>query len=608
MSNSNYSLTGEASQSLAIWQKVGVGLFAVGLYLVTLVFQVKGASETMQLFGGTFPSIYVYAFLAFGTMFIGSIIFTLQDQHFGSKKWVHHTNPLSIASYALAIFGLSILGFAWFGHLFFPKNLGLLLSLGALILSIAFQIFVKYGHTTSGIKNNYTYFNSLSSRGILGWIAGIFLTLFYIQLYLGKDPFPEMVSMFDGLSNVLKGQDANKWFLYGTLYTFVILFLGIKFMVKYRHNRYHLMRTIVVILSQLILAYFIPNIMEALNFNSATTLVDGKEVYQGYYDANPINSWPLNYKAFTPGTLKAQTAEAYQPLGLLYLFWGILMFLIVTPVVTYFVGKRWYCSWFCGCGGLAETGGDAFRHLSNKSVKAWKIERWLIHGVLVFVTLMTVAVLWPFFAKKEFSISMINVNTDVFFFTVTAIVFLAGFFLIRIQAKRSSKHNMLNLGLIILLVFELFLVMAYFGGTKEAFMIKSSQLKSVYGFFVGSTFSGIIGVGFYPILGNRVWCRFGCPMAGYMGIIQRFKSRFRITTNGGQCISCGNCSTYCEQGIDVRAYAQKGQNIVRASCVGCGVCSAVCPRGVLKLENGPEENRIQENPNLLGLLRDEQPQ
>ena len=40
-------------------------------------------------------------------------------------------------------------------------------------------------------------------------------------------------------------------------------------------------------------------------------------------------------------------------------------------------------------------------------------------------------------------------------------------------------------------------------------------------------------------------------------------------------------------GIDVRAYAEKGQDIVRASCVGCGICSAVCPRGVLKLENGP---------------------
>jgi ferredoxin-type protein NapH len=39
-------------------------------------------------------------------------------------------------------------------------------------------------------------------------------------------------------------------------------------------------------------------------------------------------------------------------------------------------------------------------------------------------------------------------------------------------------------------------------------------------------------------------------------------------------------------GIDVRVYAQRGDNIVRASCVGCGICAAVCPRGVLKLENG----------------------
>jgi MinD superfamily P-loop ATPase len=57
-------------------------------------------------------------------------------------------------------------------------------------------------------------------------------------------------------------------------------------------------------------------------------------------------------------------------------------------------------------------------------------------------------------------------------------------------------------------------------------------------------------------------------------------------------MSCGNCSTYCEMGIDVRAYAQAGRNIVRASCVGCGVCAAVCPRGVLRLENGPSGERF----------------
>jgi ferredoxin len=120
------------------------------------------------------------------------------------------------------------------------------------------------------------------------------------------------------------------------------------------------------------------------------------------------------------------------------------------------------------------------------------------------------------------------------------------------------------------------------------------------GFAIGSAFAGVVGTGFYPLMGNRVWCRFGCPLAAYLGLVQRFKSRFRITTNGGQCISCGNCSTHCEMGIDVRAYAQQGQNIVRSSCVGCGVCASVCPRGVLKLENGPEEGRIHEFPILIG--------
>ena len=73
---------------------------------------------------------------------------------------------------------------------------------------------------------------------------------------------------------------------------------------------------------------------------------------------------------------------------------GIAMIFIISPILTYRFGKRWYCSWVCGCGGLAETAGDPYRHLSDKSVNAWKIERWIIHGVLVFVTVTTAAVIF----------------------------------------------------------------------------------------------------------------------------------------------------------------------------------------------------------------------
>jgi Pyruvate/2-oxoacid:ferredoxin oxidoreductase delta subunit len=76
-------------------------------------------------------------------------------------------------------------------------------------------------------------------------------------------------------------------------------------------------------------------------------------------------------------------------------------------------------------------------------------------------------------------------------------------------------------------------------------------------------------------------------MAAMLGLIQKF-GRFRIAVKKDMCISCGNCSTYCEMGIDVRQYAMRNQDFKRASCVGCGMCAHVCPRGVLRLETRGE--------------------
>ncbi len=579
----NLSVAGDRSQMLSLFQKIGSAIFAIGIVGIYFIYDAKKENQ------------YFAAVIAFGIQLVGAFLFTYQGGKFSVKSdGRNYFSPLKIIAYIFAGVGVSVLASAWLGLLPEGKNdLYLFLMMVPFTLSIGIFSYALYADHVSGIKNNYVWNSTLSGRGVIGWIVGIILTIFYFEMYWGRNPFPQFIGLFDSLSLMLKGKVADKWFLYGTFYTFVILFLGIKFMIKYRHNRYQLIRTVVVIFSQLVFAYFIPNIMESLQFNGAEA---------GYYNGNPINSWPLhyNYSSFDVSTLKVYTAEAYQPAGMTYLIWGVLMFLVVTPVVTYFVGKRWYCSWFCGCGGLAETAGDSFRHLSNKSVKAWKIERWVIHSVMVFVLLMTLGAMLPFFMKSEFAIGFLTLNKNFFF--ITALLLLGGllFFFARSYKKQTIKNRYLAVAIIIIVMIVIALVMAYFTGTKNAFLIKSTTLKNTYGFFVGSAFSGVIGVGFYPILGNRVWCRFGCPMAGYMGLIQRFKSRFRITTNGGQCISCGNCSTYCEQGIDVRAYAQKGQNIVRASCVGCGVCSAVCPRGVLKLENGPEEGRITDNPILIG--------
>ena len=103
------------------------------------------------------------------------------------------------------------------------------------------------------------------------------------------------------------------------------------------------------------------------------------------------NAWPLDYTFFYGWRLDGYTSGG--AFGWFILFWGIGLALVIVPLLAYRFGKRWYCSWVCGCGGLAETLGDPFRHLSDKSLAAWRVERWLVHGVLVFAVVMTGVVL-----------------------------------------------------------------------------------------------------------------------------------------------------------------------------------------------------------------------
>ncbi|TXC76997.1 4Fe-4S binding protein [Luteibaculum oceani] len=395
----------------------------------------------------------------------------------------------------------------------------------AFLLSIGLMIIGGLGYIVpnikllgyKGIKNNHIYHQGLTSGKVSGIILGSYLILFYILLYWFPAYIVNWVLLVDPFSLAISGNPASQWFLYGFMYCLVMAVMGVRMAIKYRHNKYQLIRTGSVVFFQISFAFLIPEILVRFN--------------KPYMDFK--NIWPLDYDFFFGWNLDQLVAEG--TLGLFMLIWGIALVVVAVPVFTYFYGKRWYCSWVCGCGGLAETAGDPFRQLSDKSLKAWKIERYSIHGVLVFAIIMTGLTLYT-----------------------------------------------------------------YFSGSSTVLGLNTYDVQKSYGFLIGSAFAGVVGTGFYPMMGNRVWCRFGCPLAAYLGLVQRFKSRFRITTNGGQCISCGNCSTYCEMGIDVRWYAQRGQNIVRSSCVGCGVCSAVCPRGVLKLENGPEKGRVNNNPIIIG--------
>ena len=461
------------------------------------------------------------------------------------------------------------------------NTLFLTLALGLISGGIVLWANSLYANKLAGIKNDNTWFQSISSRGILGWITGVILTTFYIVLYfypsmlgMGKDEAANtgLIALFDPLSNLLSGRQASQWFVYGTLYTVAILAFGYKFILKYKNNKYQKLRTISVMFFQLAFAFLIPEFMYRMNSGLP------------YYDLKSI--WPLNYYIFDEWSVNGFLSNGN--IGVVLILFGIISIFVITPILTYKFGKRWYCSWVCGCGGLAETAGDSFRHLSSKKVSSWKIERWLIYTVLVFSVVMTVAMVYTYLGYEQNDFWLTRKLFIGLVIGFLSLVFALVMLLKRKELGRDAKSGAIGFASVITLLLVLHLT----GSTEEVFFIKSGTLRSAYGFYIGSIFSGVIGTGFYLILGNRSWCRFGCPMAAILGFQQRMFSKFRITTNGGQCISCGNCSTYCEMGIDVRAYAQKGENIVRSSCVGCGICSAVCPRGVLKLENGALEGRI----------------
>lgn len=334
--------------------------------------------------------------------------------------------------------------------------------------------------------------HDVTHRGITAFGLSFSLIAFYVLLYFGGQwGIPDVITPAARALGL-----GSKWTLYGALYTAAITLGGVYVTWKYKHNNYQIVRTSIVVLVQATLAFSVPLILKGF---------EQPEVYMSYL-------WPLKIEYFYPSTIKNWP--------IFFILWSILGSLLLVPILGVFFGKRWYCSWVCGCGGLANTAGDPFRHLSDKSEASWKFEKVSIHSVLIIALLLTGVV--------------------------------GASYLVEGNAPELKKT--------------------------------ADTMQHWYGIIVISILSGVVGVGLYPIGGTRIWCRFACPMAAILGLVQKF-GRYRITVKDNMCISCGMCSHYCEMGIDVRAYAQQNQDFTRAACVGCGLCEEVCPRGVLHLEN-----------------------
>ena len=115
-----------------------------------------------------------------------------------------------------------------------------------------------------------------------------------------------------------------------------------------------------------------------------------------------------------------------------------------------------------------------------------------------------------------------------------------------------------------------------------------------YNYIVDFWLVAVIPIALYPFFGGKIWCRYWCPLAAYNGWLARWYGRLQIVSND-KCITCTECSKYCQVGIDVMAFArnQEPMDNRNSSCIQCGICIDVCPVDVLSFALKPSTPRAE---------------
>ena len=347
------------------------------------------------------------------------------------------------------------------------------------------------------------------------WITSFaLLTYCFYVLKHKKDYFPfgqdDLLGAVPELLKVDLGFRTVDGSFWGTTsYAILILIFGImayrKYPSKTQKRRYLSLMTF-----QMFFLFGIPELLAPLvKYLGA---VDLARPWKFYAISVP---WPLSIWSVIDAPSWAggdtQTAIAWVAVGCAVSF-------VVVPIYVYFNGER-FCSYLCGCGGLAETLGDQWRHLAPRGSTSYKAEWFgkIILFLAIPVTLMILNDAWGFIQSDALT------NTQTF-----------------------ATHW--------------------------------------YSLMVDFWLASVLGVAFYPYLGNRVWCRFFCPLRAYMELLSKWFSRIAIDAND-KCIGCGECTRYCQMGIQVQQFAQKQEQFHNrnSACIQCGICIEVCPMEVLSI-------------------------
>lgn len=305
-------------------------------------------------------------------------------------------------------------------------------------------------------------------------------------------------------ADILADRGYQQGYLYSLLYTVVMVVFGGEAMIRWRKvardDRYQTYRYVSLLAFQVVF-FLVVNIV-------AVRALSVKYAWRAWGLYQPF---PLFFNTFfwwydgDPAWIMAFFVGA-----------GILGTLVAIPIAARNHGKR-FCTWICGCGGLAETLGDRWRHLAPKGQRS---RAWEFQGVLVFLASVIV-------------------------------------------------------GLVVVGVYE---------------TDGNNPWWAAYSYLVDFWLVAVIPIALYPFFGGKVWCRYWCPLAAYNGLLAKWYGKLKIVSND-KCISCTQCSKYCQVGVDVMAFArnQEAFDNQNSACIQCGICIDVCPMDVLSFSTRDAE-------------------
>jgi thioredoxin reductase/polyferredoxin len=350
------------------------------------------------------------------------------------------------------------------------------------------------------------------------WLAISFLvwyTVYGAKLGDGREFWPyrgwgyRALSLFD-----------RPWsFWYTVIYTALMTVFGIEALKRWgldRKDRFQIWRYVSLLSFQWVFFFIIPEFLFqwAVNYQwvGEKLATDPTFADQAWRSYGIVYAWPLFFYTFL-----------YDP-HWIWVIWGVLLSFVIIPVFVIFHGKR-YCSWICGCGGLAETFGDRWRHLAPKGKTSIRWE-WMNIPVLIFAVVITAVMLLRDIYHTLTGVATVSVGL----YRILADVWLVGILPVTLYP--------------------------FFGGKVWCrYWCPLAKMMHIF---------------------SKIYTKVGI-------------SRFKITANDKciACYECTrNCQVGID--VMSYALKQEELNNENSSCIGCGVCVTVCPMDTLRFGDPPE--------------------